>query len=83
VNTDHNGQVFSSDVVANMHTRPYELVRFHSDFMTLHPGDLLSTGCPKGARIQPGDRVRGHVEGVGSTTATVAPSRREKRSWVG
>ena len=83
VNTEHNGQVFSSDVVANMHTRPYELVRFHSNYMTLHPGDLISTGCPKGARIQPGDRVRGHVEGVGSTTATVAPARREKRSWVG
>jgi 2-keto-4-pentenoate hydratase/2-oxohepta-3-ene-1,7-dioic acid hydratase in catechol pathway len=83
VNTEHNGSVFSSDVVANMHTRPYELVRFHSDYMTLHPGDLISTGCPKGARIQPGDRVRGRIDGVGTTTATVAKDRREKRPWLG
>jgi len=83
VNTEHNGAVFSSDVVANMHTRPYELVRFHSDYMTLHPGDLISTGCPKGARIQPGDRVRGRIDGVGTTTATVAKERHERRSWIG
>lgn len=83
VNTEHNGQVYSSDVVANMHTRPYELVRFHSDYMTLHPGDLISTGCPKGARIQPGDRVAGRIEGVGTITATVAGQRRERRTWLG
>ncbi len=83
VNTEHNGSVFSSDVVANMHTRPYELVRFHSDYMTLHPGDLISTGCPKGARIQPGDRVAGRIDGVGTITATVASKRRERRTWLG
>src|SRR4051794_1210716 len=69
--TEHNGQVWSRDFVRNMRTRPYELVRFHSDFMTFEPGDLLSTGCPKGARIKPGDRVRGRIDGVGSIGATV------------
>src|SRR4051794_19559642 len=49
--TEHNGQVWSRDFVRNMRTRPYELVRFHSDYFTLYPGDLISTGCPKGARI--------------------------------
>jgi 2-keto-4-pentenoate hydratase/2-oxohepta-3-ene-1,7-dioic acid hydratase in catechol pathway len=83
VNTEHNGAVFSSDVVRNMHTRPYELVRFHSDYMTLHPGDLISTGCPKGARIQPGDRVAGRIDGVGTITASVAKQRRERRTWLG
>ena len=83
VNTEHNGAVYSSDVVANMHTRPYELVRFHSNYMTLHPGDLISTGCPKGARIQPGDHVAGRIDGVGTITATVAKQRREKRTWLG
>ena len=83
VNTEHNGAVFSSDVVANMHTRPYEIVRFHSNYMTLQAGDIISTGCPKGARIQPGDRVAGRIDGVGTITATVAPARRERRTWLG
>lgn len=76
--TEHNGAIFSRDFVYNMHTRPFELVRFHSDYMTLHPGDLISTGCPKGARIQPGDRVGGRIEGVGAIAATVAPARQPK-----
>jgi 2-keto-4-pentenoate hydratase/2-oxohepta-3-ene-1,7-dioic acid hydratase in catechol pathway len=54
-----------------MRHRPFELVRFHSDFMTLYPGDLISTGCPKGARIRPGDRVRARIDGVGSLSARV------------
>jgi 2-keto-4-pentenoate hydratase/2-oxohepta-3-ene-1,7-dioic acid hydratase in catechol pathway len=39
--------------------------------MTLYPGDLISTGCPKGARIRPGDRVRARIEGVGTLEASV------------
>ena len=52
--TEHNDGVCSRDFVRHMRTRPYELVRFHSDYMTLYPGDLISTGCPKGARIKAG-----------------------------
>ncbi len=70
--TEHNGSVCSRDFVRNMHHRPYELVRFHSDYMTLHPGDLISTGCPKGARIRAGDRMRARIEGVGTLEARVA-----------
>jgi 2-keto-4-pentenoate hydratase/2-oxohepta-3-ene-1,7-dioic acid hydratase in catechol pathway len=70
--TEHNGAVWSRDFVRNMRHRPYELVRFHSDYMTLHPGDLISTGCPKGARIRPGDRVGARIDGVGALEATVA-----------
>jgi 2-keto-4-pentenoate hydratase/2-oxohepta-3-ene-1,7-dioic acid hydratase in catechol pathway len=69
--TEHNGEVCSRDFVSHMRTRPYELVRFHSDYMTLYPGDLISTGCPKGARIKPGDRVRARIEGVGTLEASV------------
>jgi 2-keto-4-pentenoate hydratase/2-oxohepta-3-ene-1,7-dioic acid hydratase in catechol pathway len=69
--TEHNGQVHSRDFVRNMKARPFELVRFHSDYMTLYPGDLISTGCPKGARIQGGDRVRARIENIGSLDATV------------
>lgn len=72
--TEHSGAaggICSRDFVRNMRHRPYELVRFHSDFMTLHPGDLISTGCPKGARIKAGDSVAARIDGVGRLTATV------------
>ena len=69
--TGHNGGVCSRDFVRNMRTRPFELVKFHSDFMTLYPGDLISTGCPKGARIKRGDRVQARIDGVGVLDATV------------
>jgi 2-keto-4-pentenoate hydratase/2-oxohepta-3-ene-1,7-dioic acid hydratase in catechol pathway len=39
--------------------------------MTLHAGDLISTGCPKGARIQAGDRVRARIDGIGTLSAKV------------
>jgi 2-keto-4-pentenoate hydratase/2-oxohepta-3-ene-1,7-dioic acid hydratase in catechol pathway len=74
--TEHNGSVWSSDYVRNMRTRPYELVRFHSEYFTLNPGDLISTGCPKGARIRPGDSVRARIEHVGTLGATVRQGQR-------
>jgi 2-keto-4-pentenoate hydratase/2-oxohepta-3-ene-1,7-dioic acid hydratase in catechol pathway len=77
--TEHNDGICSRDFVYNMHTRPFELVRFHSDFFTLHPGDLISTGCPKGARIKAGDRVRARINGVGTLGATVRQG--ERTPW--
>jgi 2-keto-4-pentenoate hydratase/2-oxohepta-3-ene-1,7-dioic acid hydratase in catechol pathway len=73
--TEHNGSVCSRDFVRNMKHGPLELVRFHSQFMTLYPGDLISTGCPKGARIKAGDRVRAVIPGVGDLGATVSAFR--------
>jgi 2-keto-4-pentenoate hydratase/2-oxohepta-3-ene-1,7-dioic acid hydratase in catechol pathway len=75
--TEHNGAVFSRDFVRNMKTRPLDLIAFHSDYFTLNPGDLISTGCPKGARIQPGDRVRARIDGVGTLDAGVLQGGRE------
>jgi 2-keto-4-pentenoate hydratase/2-oxohepta-3-ene-1,7-dioic acid hydratase in catechol pathway len=69
--TEHNNSVCSRDFVSNMKHSPYELVRFHSDFMTLYPGDVISTGCPKGARIKAGDRVRARIDGIGTLEASV------------
>jgi len=74
--TEHNGGVCSRDFVRHMRTKPYELVRFHSDYMTLYPGDLISTGCPRGARIKPGDQVRARIEGVGTLEARVTQGTR-------
>jgi 2-keto-4-pentenoate hydratase/2-oxohepta-3-ene-1,7-dioic acid hydratase in catechol pathway len=77
--TEHNAGVCSRDYVRNMKHRPFELVRFHSDVMTLHPGDLISTGCPKGARIRPGDSVRARIDGVGLLEASVRQGAREPK----
>ena len=75
--TEHNDSICSRDFVSNMRTRPFELVRYHSDFMTLEPGDLISTGCPKGARIRSGDRVRARIEGIGTLDAVVRQGERK------
>src|SRR5437016_10841156 len=40
--TEHNGEICSRDFVRNMKHRPLNLVSFHSDFFTLHPGDVIS-----------------------------------------
>lgn len=74
--TERNGATVSRDFVRNMRHRPAELVRFHSDYFTLEPGDLISTGCPKGARIQAGDTLRAEVTGIGELTARVVQGER-------
>jgi 2-keto-4-pentenoate hydratase/2-oxohepta-3-ene-1,7-dioic acid hydratase in catechol pathway len=54
-----------------MKHRPLDLIAFHSNYFTLHPGDIISTGCPKGARIKPGDKVRARIDGIGTLEASV------------
>jgi len=76
--TEHNDSVCSRDFVRNMRTRPFELVRYHSDYMTLEPGDLISTGCPKGARIRAGDYVRARIDGIGTLSARVTQGARSE-----
>ena len=50
---------------------PEEAIAFISQFVTLEPGDLISTGTPAGVghsrklRLQPGDRIKGEIEGLG------------------
>lgn len=77
--TEHNGSVCSRDFVRNMKMRPLDLVAFHSNYFTLQPGDLISTGCPKGARIKAGDAVRARIDGVGELSATVTAGRQHQR----
>ena len=78
--TEHNGTPFSRDYVRHMAHRPFELVSFHSRVFTWQPGDVLSTGCPKGARIQPGDRVAARLDGIGRLEAGV--TRREAATYI-
>jgi 2-keto-4-pentenoate hydratase/2-oxohepta-3-ene-1,7-dioic acid hydratase in catechol pathway len=74
--TEHNGVTCSRDFVRNMKMGPLDLIAFHSDYFTLQPGDLISTGCPKGARIKAGDVVKSRIDGVGELNATVRAGER-------
>lgn len=71
VRTIVNDEVAAENEVRNMLFPPREIVSFHSDVMTLRPGDLFSTGTPGAEPIDPGDHVRASVETVGSVDAPV------------
>ncbi|AZH26396.1 fumarylacetoacetate hydrolase family protein [Haloplanus aerogenes] len=71
VRTVVNGEVTARNVVDNMHFSPRELVAFHSDVMTLEPGDVISTGTPGAEPIDPGDHVRAEIDAFGAVEADV------------
>ncbi|SFK99746.1 2-keto-4-pentenoate hydratase/2-oxohepta-3-ene-1,7-dioic acid hydratase (catechol pathway) [Halogranum rubrum] len=75
VKTVVNDDVVAENTVANMMTRPNELVSFHSEVMTLQPGDVISTGTPGAHVIAPGDSVRAEVDHVGTLSADVVQGR--------
>jgi 2-keto-4-pentenoate hydratase/2-oxohepta-3-ene-1,7-dioic acid hydratase in catechol pathway len=64
-----------------------ELVAFISRQITLEPGDLISTGTPAGVGVfrdppvflEPGDRARCEIEGVGSVENSVVDWRDDPR----
>lgn len=71
VRTVVNETVEAKNTVENMLYDPLELVSFHSDVMTLQPGDVISTGTPGAHPIEDGDHVRAEVDGVGTVSADV------------
>ncbi|HEX2097709.1 MAG TPA: fumarylacetoacetate hydrolase family protein [Rubrobacteraceae bacterium] len=58
-----NGEVHRSNTVSNMTFSPWWLVSFHSQIMTLLPGDVISTGTPGAVVIQDGDVVQCRITG--------------------
>ena len=71
VRTVVNDEMVAENRVENMVTPPRELVAYHSEVMTLEPGDIISTGTPGAHPLSPGDTARAVVEGVGSVEADV------------
>jgi fumarylpyruvate hydrolase len=48
-----------------------ETISFLSTLVSLRPGDLIMTGTPKGVgRVEPGDRLEGHIDGVGDLSVS-------------
>ncbi|QKY21112.1 fumarylacetoacetate hydrolase family protein [Halolamina sp. CBA1230] len=71
VRTVIDGETVAENVVGNMTFPPRELVAYHSDVMTLEPGDVISTGTPGAGVIEPGSHVRAEVEGIDGVEADV------------
>jgi len=64
-----NGEVRQEGNTCNMIFGIPFLIEYLSSFMTLQPGDMISTGTPKGlSDVQPGDEVVIEIEEVGQLT---------------
>jgi 2-keto-4-pentenoate hydratase/2-oxohepta-3-ene-1,7-dioic acid hydratase in catechol pathway len=65
-------QPVQSAPISDMVFSPDFLVSYISQVMTLLPGDIVLTGTPEGVgAMQPGDRVRIEIEGIGHLQNTV------------
>jgi 2-keto-4-pentenoate hydratase/2-oxohepta-3-ene-1,7-dioic acid hydratase in catechol pathway len=65
-----------------------QLVSFISRQITLEPGDLIATGTPAGVGVfrdppvflEPGDRIRCEIEGIGGVSNVVVDWRDDPRA---
>ncbi|NVZ54242.1 fumarylacetoacetate hydrolase family protein [Pseudomonas sp. B6002] len=61
-----NGELRQENSTANWVRDIPQLIAEISEFMTLHPGDVLITGTPEGrVDVLPGDKVEVEISGVG------------------
>jgi 2-keto-4-pentenoate hydratase/2-oxohepta-3-ene-1,7-dioic acid hydratase in catechol pathway len=63
VQTIINGKVYAENTVANMTFPPDSLVSYHSQIMTMLPGDIISTGTPGAAPLKNGDIIECRISG--------------------
>lgn len=69
-----NGKTFQNGNSKTMVFKPAYIVSYLSQFMSLQPGDIISTGTPPGVGLgqkpplylQPGDKITLSIEGLGS-----------------
>jgi len=70
-----NGQTRQKSDLSRLIWNIPELIEDLSRFYHLQPGDLIFTGTPEGVGpVQPGDRIDGHVQGVGEVALTIGPA---------
>lgn len=78
-----NGKVFQNGSTKHMVFGPAYLVHYLSQFMSLQPGDVISTGTPPGVGLgqkpplylNEGDVMELGIEGMGTQTQTVVNAR--------
>jgi 2-keto-4-pentenoate hydratase/2-oxohepta-3-ene-1,7-dioic acid hydratase in catechol pathway len=67
-----NGELKQQDNTQNCVFSIQQVLSYISRYITLLPGDIVTTGTPQGiAPMQPGDRVEVEIEGVGSLRNSV------------
>ena len=67
-----NGETKQQSDVDKLIWNIREIIADLSLFYHLQPGDLIYTGTPEGVgAVLPGDRITGHVQGVGEIALTV------------
>ena len=68
-----NGEVKQKGDLSELIWNVPETISYLSHLITLRPGDIIMSGTPAGVGpIKPGDKLEGHVEGVGALTVTYA-----------
>ena len=66
-----NGEVRQKGDLSEMIWNVPETIAYLSKLVTLRPGDLIMSGTPAGVGpVQRGDRLEGHVDGVGDLTVS-------------
>jgi fumarylpyruvate hydrolase len=66
-----NGQIKQQGDLSMQIWGVAEQIAYLSNLITLQPGDLIFSGTPAGVgAIKPGDKLEGHVDGVGDLTVT-------------
>jgi 2-keto-4-pentenoate hydratase/2-oxohepta-3-ene-1,7-dioic acid hydratase in catechol pathway len=60
-----NGRVEAESSMAQMRRRFPEMIAFVTTFMTLEPGDLVTSASPPAGPFGPGDIIEAEVEGIG------------------
>ena len=76
---DVNGHAFQDGNTQTMHFSVSAIVSHLSQFMSLHPGDVISTGTPPGVGmgqspevyLKPGDTMRLGIDGLGEQRQSV------------
>lgn len=70
-----NGKVRQKSDLSKLIWNIPELIADLSKFYHLEPGDLIFTGTPEGVGpLQPGDRIEGRIERVGTIALTIGPA---------
>ena len=71
-----NGELKQRDVTANCVFSVQVVLSFISRYITLLPGDIVTTGTPRGiAPMKPGDRVEVEIDGIGCLSNRVQSDR--------
>ena len=76
---DVNGKRFQNGSTRTMIFKPAFIVAYVSRFMSLQPGDIITTGTPPGVGmgqkpplyLKPGDRMELGIENLGAQAQTV------------